>query len=223
MPRQDIHADAIYGDVNLTDQLTNKTLYEFVFLEEVEGLDNEKYCYGEVVIASPNQSNAYVQTPYIPCYKELKIRFRIDNGDGAPEYIINKTDNKHWFPVSLKFDGKERTIHLAEYRNINEKGIFNLIFDSVELLLYSGDETDFIIKAALTQNETFLLKAFSGNLYQYPTTGVGLIDFLHGNFENTGQAAKLQQEFEKDKMIINNAYMNSSTGELLLDVTEKNG
>ena len=50
---------------------------------------------------------------------------------------------------------------------------------------------------------------------------MGLIDFLHGNFETTGLAARLQREFENDRMIINNAYMDSETGELLLDVTEK--
>ena len=76
------------------------------------------------------------------------------------------------------------------------------------------------MRPALRQNEMFLLKAASGNLYQYPTTGVGLIDFLHGNFENSGLAAKLQSEFENDRMTINEAYMNSQTGELLLDVTE---
>ncbi len=89
--------------------------------------------------------------------------------------------------------------------------------------MYSGEDTDFVFQPALRQNEVFLLKASAGNLYQHPTTGVGLIDFLHGNFENTGLAAKLQSEFENDKMIINNAYMDSATGEMLLDVIEKNG
>ena len=52
---------------------------------------------------------------------------------------------------------------------------------------------------------------------------MGLVDFLHGNFENTGLAARLQSEFENDRMTINDAFMNSETGELLLDVTEKDG
>ena len=63
----------------------------------------------------------------------------------------------------------------------------------------------------------FLLKAFPGNLYQHPTTGVGLIDFLHGNFENNNLAARLQAEFKGDNMVIINAYMDSATGELLLE------
>ena len=55
------------------------------------------------------------------------------------------------------------------------------------------------------QNGTFLLKAVAGNLYQHPTTGVGLIDFLHSNMENNGLAAKLQAEFGADKVVIKNA------------------
>lgn len=79
----------------------------------------------------------------------------------------------------------------------------------------------FDIGVAKAQNETFLLKASAGNVYQHPTTGVGLIDFLHSSLENNGLAAKLQAEFLSDKMIIQNAYMDSETGELLLETVEK--
>ena len=87
--------------------------------------------------------------------------------------------------------------------------------------MFAGAETDLEIGAAKYQNEVFLLKALPGSLYQYPTTGVGLIDFLHGNFENNGLAAKLQAEFESDNVIIVNAYMDSTSGELLLETKEK--
>ena len=50
---------------------------------------------------------------------------------------------------------------------------------------------------------------------------MGLIDFLHSSLENNGLAAKLQAEFLSDKMIIKNAYMDSVTGELLLETVEK--
>ncbi len=102
-------------------------------------------------------------------------------------------------------------------------GVFNLVLQGGVLMLYSGEETDLMIRPAMGQNEVFLLKAFAGNLYQFPTTGVGLVEFLHGNFENTGLAAKLQSEFTADGMIIHNAYMDSASGELMLEVTEKNG
>lgn len=49
----------------------------------------------------------------------------------------------------------------------------------------------------------------------------GGIDFLHSGLENNGIAAKLQSEFLSDKMIIQNAYMDSETGELLLETIER--
>ncbi|MBR5841056.1 MAG: hypothetical protein IKY64_00385, partial [Bacteroidaceae bacterium] len=110
---------------------------------------------------------------------------------------------------------------LAELYSLNEDGIFNLLLRDGYLAIFSGEETDFDIGAAKAQNETFLLKASAGNNYQHPTTGVGLIDFLHSSLENNGLAAKLQAEFLSDKMIIKNAYMDSVTGELLLETVEK--
>jgi len=111
---------------------------------------------------------------------------------------------------------------VSEFHRINENGNFRFRIEDY-LLVYSGDDTDFLVKHSQGQNEIFLLKAFAGNLYQYPTTGVGLVEYLHGNFENSGLAAKLQSEFENDKMVVKNAYMDSDTGELYLDVEEKNG
>lgn len=69
---------------------------------------------------------------------------------------------------------------------MNDEGIYNLLLEEDCLVIYSGEETDFGIGASKVQNETFLLKAAAGNLYQHPTTGVGLIDFLHSNMENNG-------------------------------------
>ena len=132
--------------------------------------------------------------------------------------MVNPANNTPWFDV-------QRTggvvIRLSEYAEVNADSLFRLVRRGGTLELYSGTDTDVRIGAALRQNEVFLLKASPGSLYQHPTTGVGLIDFLHGNFETTGLAARLQREFENDRMIINNAYMDSETGELLLDVTEK--
>ena len=227
MARQDIQVDVVYGEVPVTDNLTNKVFYPFLLFDEMQGEDNEHYCYGEIAVPSNfetkyrDENGIHIYIPYYPLFKELQIRFRMDNPNGSIEYLRNRTNNLIWFPAFA--DSDKSPIRLSEYYNLNENGNFNLLMKDGFLVLYSGDETDFEIKAALSQNEVFLLKAMAGNLYQYPTTGVGLIEFLHGNFENTGLAAKLQQEFENDNMIIKNAYMDSVTGELLLDVEEKNG
>lgn len=230
MAREDIHADAAYGELSTTDNLTNKLIYDFLLLDPVPWEDNDTYCYGEIIVPpgfenkENYKSGIHIQMPYFPVFKNLQIRFRTENGNGSLEYVLNPANNSLWFPVYRGSETEEKIqIRLAEFQELNENGHFNLIVKDGYLAVYSGDETDFEIKAALNQNEVFLLKALAGNLYQHPTTGVGLIEFLHGNFENTGLAAKLQQEFENDNMIIHNAYMDSETGELYLDVKEKNG
>lgn len=226
MARQDIQIDTAYGELETTDNIVGKALYDFVLPDEMEGLDNDTYCYGEVILPRGSEKRvkdgfqAHVYVPYRAVYKLLMIRFRVDGDEDTPEYVVNPTTNRHWYEVVLP-DGGE--IRLAEFRRLNSGNYYNLVLSGGVLRLYSGHETDLLIKASLAQNETFLLKASAGNLYQHPLTGVGLIDYLHGNFENTGLAAKLQSEFEADNMVIVNAYMDSATGELLLEVKEKNG
>ena len=226
MSRQDIYMNPSYGECNLTDNLTNKVICPFELLEYVNGEDNDNCCFAEITLPVhifrkiEERTSIYTRINYIPSYKKLYVRLRADIADAAPEYIRNKSDNSIWIPVLYK-DGSPA--YLSGLITLNEDGYYNLQINSGYLTIFSGGETDFEIKASLKQNEVFLLKCFAGNLYQFPTTGVGLIEFLHGNFQNSGLAEKLQQEFENDKMIINDAYMDSVTGELYMEVTEKNG
>jgi hypothetical protein len=230
MARQDIHADAAFGDLTVTDNAAGRVRYAFSFLDAVEGEDNDNFCYGEISVPPgfetgwKNNRGIFVHIPYLPVFKCLKLRFSVDSGNGDTEYLLNKTDNKTWFPVCrMEGEGGQIPVRLSGFYELNDNGAFRLVPQEGFLALFSGEETDLEIKAALPQNEVFLLKAMAGNLYQHPATGVGLIEFLHGNFENNGLAQKLQKEFESDGMIINNAYMDSATGELFLDVKEKNG
>lgn len=214
--------DASYGEVNFQDNLANKQIRPFVYLDEIKGMDTDRCCYGEILVSGNfrlnGDSGVHVHIPYIPEYKELKVRFFSDKGNGENSYLTNQSDNSVWFPVLTPDMG---AVYLSAFRIINERNNFRLMPHEGVLLLYSADETDFIIKPSLEQTKVFLLKASAGNLYQHPTTGVGLIRYLHGNFENSNLPAKLQSEFQADGMVIKNAYMDSYTGELLLDVEEK--
>lgn len=231
MARQDINMDVVYGELETSDNLTNKIIYDFKILEEQAGMDNDNYCYSEIVV-SPSFEKSYkdedgihVRIPYIAEYKELMVRFRIDYGNGHIEYVLNKRNNQIWFPVYRGDTAdKKDSIKLSEYRLLNENGNFNFILkEGSYLSVFSGHETDLMIRESLEQNKAFLLKAFAGNLYQHPTSGIGLIDYLHGNFENTGLAQKLQEEFDNDKVTVVNAYMDSVSGELSLELKEQNG
>ena len=226
MARQDILIDTDYGELQTVDNPVGRTVYDFMLLGRMEGLDNERYAYGQIAVPErfgerfAQVESLHVRIPYTAVYWELKVRFRVTTSVGGEHCLINPADNTVWFTVRDRSGGP---IRLSEFGTANMEGLFRLVRRGGELYIYGGTDTDLPIGAALRQNEVFLLKAAAGTLYQHPTTGVGLVDFLHGNFENTGLAARLQSEFENDRMTINDAFMNSETGELLLDVTEKDG
>ena len=226
MPRQDILIEADYGELVTADNPTGRTVCDFTLLGRIDGMDNERYAYGEITVSEhfgarfPEADSLHVRIPYTAFYRELKVRLRVMTSGGDTHYLVNPADNTSWFAIR---DRNGAQIRLSEYGTVDAEGRFLLVRCGGDLLLFGGTDIDLPIGAALRQNEGFLLKASPGSLYQHPTTGVGLIDFLHGNFENTGLAVRLQREFENDKMVINNAYMNSETGELLLDVTERDG
>lgn len=226
MARQDIQIDTNFGELETVNNIIGKSYYDFMLLSRVNGQDNDNYCYGEMLIPKGFEKRvkdgfqAHIRLPYKPLSKELQVRLRVDIDNSEPEYILNQTTNRQWYCVVLP---NGNAIQIAEYRTLGSEEVYCLTLKEGVFQIYSGQETDLLIKASLPQNQNFLLKATAGTLYQHPLTGVGLIDFLHGNFENSGLAVKLQKEFESDNMIVVNAYMNSETGELLLEVKEKNG
>lgn len=216
--------DATLGELDTTDSLSGKTFHAVKMLGELA----PGVLSGELVLArnflqgksTPVQIPVHI--PYSPYEGPLRLRLLQSQGYEHPEYMVNPVDNSIWFPVVLEHpDATTTPLCMCRYGQLNAVGRFTLVLREGFLSLWSAAQTDMQITASLHQNEVFLLKAFPGNLYQHPTTGVGLIEFLHGNFENSGLAARLQKEFANDNMTVNNAYMDSLSGELLLDVTEK--
>ena len=117
--------------------------------------------------------------------RRLTVRLVMESGSGGTEYLRNPATGKHWFPVVAETEAGTADIALAAFFSLNEKGVYNLLSRDGYLAVYSGSETDFEIGAAKAQNETFLLKASAGNLYQHSTTGVGLVDYLHSSLKTT--------------------------------------
>lgn len=222
--------DADYGEIETSDHIAGKTFYAFRLLDSVKDADNTTCRYGEITVSvdfpfSYNDGRGiHVRIPYTPDNRLLAVRIAMESGSGGIEYVRCAATGKCWFPVVRECeDGTKKAVTLPSLHALNGEGIYNLLLRDDCLAVYSGGETDFGISASKVQNGTFLLKAAAGNLYQHPTTGVGLIDFLHSNMENNGLAAKLQAEFNSDKVIIRNAYIDSVTGELLLETEEKGG
>lgn len=216
--RQDISVDPEHGEVNLNRQITSKRIELFRYLDEVI---DENYSYGEILTSQHSFNNGdmiHVHIPYIPVFKPLKIRLKINN-EGY-RYFYNPKDNSTWFLIK---NDTGQSPPVCSFRNINDNEDFTFVFQNGYLIIYSMYDSDLMITPSLSQDKIFLLKANASNLYQFPKTGVGLINFLHGNFENTGLATKLQQEFEADGLTITNAKIDSSTGDLYIEVRESNG
>lgn len=192
--------DAYYGEVETSGHIAGKTFYDFRLLPAVENADNDSFRYAEVIVpqgfvAAYNDSRGiHVVIPYTPDTRRLMVRFVIENGSGGTEYLRNAVTGKYWYPVVVEQNGANSDVSLSAYCELNGNGVFNLLLRDGYLALYSGEETDFEIGRAKAQNEAFLLKAATGNLYQHPTTGVGLIDFLHSNLEFNNKWHEIQEK-----------------------------
>ena len=174
--------DAEYGEVETSGNIAGKSFYDFRLLDAVAGADNDTFRYGEITVPvgfvyTYNDGKGFhVRIPYTPDMRRLTVRLVMESGSGGTEYLRNPATGKHWFPVVAETEAGTADIALAAFFSLNEKGVYNLLSRDGYLAVYSGSETDFEIGAAKAQNETFLLKASAGNLYQHSTTGVGLVD-----------------------------------------------
>lgn len=219
--------DAEYGEVETSGNIAGKSFYDFRLLDAVAGADNDTFRYGEITVPvgfvyTYNDGKGFhVRIPYTPDMRRLTVRLVMESGSGGTEYLRNPATGKHWFPSWRRRKPALAGIACLHFSPSMRRESTTCCHGTVTLPCTAAQETDFEIGAAKAQNETFLLKASAGNLYQHSTTGVGLVDYLHSSLENNGLAAKLQSEFLSDKVVIKNAYMDSATGELLLETEEK--
>lgn len=165
--------DAEYGEVETSGQIAGKTFYDFHLFDSVEGAGNAACRYGEIAVpvdflASYSDARGiHIHIPYVADIRLLKVRIAMKSGSGGVEYVRGAVDGRHWFPVMRENEnGTRETVTPASLYALNDEGIYNLLLEEDCLVIYSGEETDFGIGASKVQNETFLLKAAAGNLYQ---------------------------------------------------------
>lgn len=223
MARYDISIDTEYGVINLKQKPINRLIYTATLLGNQLGLDNDHYAYIEAVINQKSglsysiNDSFLIQFKYHAINKPVMIRFLLENhNESKDEFMINKKDNSIWFPVLFN----DQALPISEWCTINDSFIFELVFTSSGISIYSGFETDLIINAALQQNKNMLLLTRMGSLYQFPLTGVGLVDYLNSNFDNTDLADKLKSEFLSDGMVIIEASLNTANNKLNLIAEE---
>jgi len=141
-------------------------------------------------------------------------------GDNHERVVVNPVDGGEWFEVHTKLYGLDETVLKAsELLKVSmDDYIVQLDMDEGVAYLWSGIHSDCVNVNANIQNRNLLLRCVPSNNYRYPTSGVGLIRYLHSNLSRTGLADKLQSEFEADLVKVNYAAFDSDTGDLELDL-----
>ena len=197
--RTDIYVNTITGDIVLKNQ---NSLEEYLF-EWIEETDLQLTA--QIILPSNFD---------IP----IKIRFSRDFGGGNIRIVINPTDNSEWFEVHTRLFGLQDKILYASQLIMVSQDYYLIQINKGVAYLWSNAISDMVNINANIQNRNLLLQCVPSNNYRYPTSGVGLIKYLHANLSHSGLAEKLQTEFKDDKVEIINAAFNSYSGDLELDL-----
>ena len=151
-------------------------------------------------------------------YKRMKVSFWAIDGSNNEYPIKNTSNNDIYYPV-LSVNNKE--LYASELTSISDK--FSYCFHLTDNTVYIADmySYDFKMCESLEQNEAFLLKCYAGNLYQFPTTGIGLPQFLNGNVEQTELGAVIKKEFNNDNMVVDLVTFDQETKNISIKAREK--
>lgn len=227
--RRDIHIDTTTGDVVLQDRNKNTITHPFKWIGE-----SDAYVYGQVIIPSISDLNEVyehgvkVEIPYTPIYKPIQLTF-VQAVDGVvTRTLTNPVNLSTYFDVYAHLLGKEEDVHIkaSQLLMINNDGnyIVQLEKNGGNVFMWSGALSDLEVADANIQNRNLMLMCVPSNNYRYPTSGVGLVRYLHGNLDQTDLANRLDSEFKADNVSVNNASFDSYTGDIDLDLdfTEAN-
>lgn len=218
--RKDIQINTSINDLVLKSQ-TNYRTYPFKWISE-----GDTYLMGEITIphfcdVTRLQSEGInVEIPYTPIYKQFKIRIVRSYDEYTFVPIINPTNGSEWFDTCAKlWNQQKEQIHASQLIMVGQD-VYTIRLDNANgvMEIWSANNTDMINVIANIQNRNLLLQCIPSNNYRYPTSGVGLVRYLHANLGQSDLAKVLQNEFKADKVTIKNAAFNSFTGDIDLEL-----
>ena len=228
--REDIEIHINTGDMTLSPR-NRFELYPFTWVDNPGGLS--RYIYGEITIpaaiseARIRANGAYVNIPYTPIYQEFCVRIKREYADGSYTYVYNPTNNSEWYIVQAAMHGGALANVYASELIVLSDGPYFIRFNEGLIEIYAESESDVSIVKANRQNANLMLKCIPTNNYRYPTTGVGLIRWMHSRMNNASLADILMREFEADGVKVNDASYDFETNDLYLDLdttnTDKDG
>lgn len=225
--RKDLEIHINTGDITLTSK-NRVTLQDFQWLEGTPTGMEQRYIYGEVIVPAYVledrifEQGVYIEIPYTPIYKEIKLRIKRKYTEENVQYLRNPIDGSEWFLVQCSLYGSEATnIFASQLMSVSEDR-FYISFTGNIILLYSGQEHDLNVVKANSQNKNLLLKCVPGNNYRYPLTGVGLIRWTNSNISVTKLAQVLKEEFAADNTPVIHAKYDFDSKQLYLMLDNSN-
>lgn len=218
--RRDIQINTSINDIVLKDQNRLST-YPFTWVSE-----SDLYLLGEITIPHTFDVNKLqtegvkVEIPYTPIYKPFKVRIMRQFDANNSMAVINPVNGSEWFEVHTKLWNQQNTQLCASQLIVISQDTYIVQLDNTNGVVYiwSANNTDAVNVAANIQNRNLLLQCIPSNSYRYPTSGVGLVRFLHSNLSQTTLANILQDEFKADKVTVKGAAFDSYTGDIELDL-----
>ena len=218
--RRDIQINTSISDMVLKDQNRLST-YPFTWVSE-----SDLYLLGEITIPHTFDVNKLqtegvkVEIPYTPIYKPFKVRIMRQFDANNSMAVINPVNGSEWFEVHTKL-WNQQNMQLCASKLIlviHDTYLFQIDNTIGFAYILSNKNTDAVNVAANIQNRNLLLQCIPSNSYRYPTSGVGLVRFLHANLSQTTLANILQDEFKADKVTVKGAAFDSYTGDIELDL-----
>lgn len=216
--RKDIKVNTSSNDIVL--QSTN-TSYSYTLTWVYE---YDTFILGEVRLPVGYVTNQLYTTgikvniPYTPIYKPIRVRFMKDYGSIDAQAIYNPVERNDMFSVSANMYGSQSQQLMASQLLLIAEDTYILQLQDGYVNIWSGTQSDVVSTAANIQNRNFMLQCIPSNNYRYPTSGVGLIRYLHANVSQTDLADVLQSEFNADGVTVKNASFDSTTGNLELEL-----
>lgn len=218
--RRDIQINTSISDMVLKGQSWLST-YPFTWVSE-----SDLYLLGEITIPHTFDVNKLqtegvkVEIPYTPIYKPFKVRIMRQFDANNSMAVINPVNGSEWFEVHTKLWNQQNTQLCASQLIVVSQDTYIVQLDNTNGVgyIWSANNTDAVNVAANIQNRNLLLQCIPSNSYRYPTSGVGLVRFLHANLSQTILANILQDEFKADKVTVKGAAFDSYTGDIELDL-----
>lgn len=218
--RRDIQINTSIHDIVLKDQNKFST-YSFKWVSE-----GDIYLLGEITIPHTfdvkklQTEGVRIEIPYTPIYKPFKVRVIRTFDANTSMAVMNPVNGSEWFVVRTKLWNQQNEQLCASQLVMVNQDAYIVQLDNTDGIgyIWSAKSVDAVNISANIQNRNLLLQCIPSNCYRFPTSGVGLVRFLHSNLSQTTLAKTLQDEFKADKVTVKGAAFNSFTGDIELDL-----